>query len=222
MARRAYSLDTLVAQVNSAYPNRNKASDGWLGDEAHQATASDHNANAQGVVCAQDLTNDPAHGFDAHATADRLRTNRHPDLKYLISNRRIAQAPNWNWEYYGGSNPHDKHIHISVGVGPDGQSRQPYDDRVNWNIKGVDNVNGTPNDGDIVNAKRASTGVPDYQPTGPELDYFKQPEHGFKALMYDTMAGMQAQIDNLKANPPGFTKVGIIDGIGDIFKKGTV
>lgn len=139
MARRAYSLDTLVAQINAAYPNRSKASDGWLGDAAHQAVASDHNPNAQGVVTAQDITHSPQTGFDAHALADRLRVNRHPNLKYIISNKRIAGAFNgWQWQPYSGSNPHDKHIHISVGVGPDGKSTQPYDDRVQWNIKGGD------------------------------------------------------------------------------------
>lgn len=30
---------------------------------------------------------------------------------------------------YTGSDPHTSHIHVSVGVGSDGQSTQPYDDR---------------------------------------------------------------------------------------------
>lgn len=137
--RLARSLETLRDQVNAAYPNRSKVSDGTIGDSAHAGTASDHNPNAQGVVTAMDLTHDPAHGFDAHATADRLRQNRHPDLKYIISNRRIAGAwSNWQWQNYSGVNPHDKHIHVSVGVGDDGQSRPPYDDTNKWNIIGDD------------------------------------------------------------------------------------
>lgn len=135
--RLAYSLDTLRSQVNAAWPNRSKVSDGTIGDSSHASQPSDHNMNAAGVVCALDLTHDPAHGFDAHALADRLRVNRHPNLKYIISNRRIAgDWTGWNWRSYSGSNPHDKHIHISVGRGPDGKSTQPYDDRVQWNIKG--------------------------------------------------------------------------------------
>ena len=150
MARRAKSLDTLVKQVDTAYPNRSKASDGWLGDAAHQAVASDHNPNSLGVVTAQDLTHDPIHGFDAHKVADNLRTNRHPDLKYIISNRRIAGAwSNWQWQNYTGSNPHDKHIHISVGRGDDGESTPPYDDTNLWNIKG--DTMDYPNQGDLVN-----------------------------------------------------------------------
>lgn len=133
--RVANSLTKLRDQVNAAYPNRNKASDGTIGDASHQAVASDHNPNAEGVVCALDLTHDPANGFDAHATADRLIVNRHPNVKYIISNRRIAGSHNgWVWQPYYGSNPHSSHIHVSVGVGADGQSRQPYDDTTAWAI----------------------------------------------------------------------------------------
>lgn len=131
--RLAHSLDTLRNQVNTAYPNRNKASDGTIGDAAHAGTASDHNPNSAGVVCAMDLTHDPAN-FDAHAFAEHIRTHRHPNLKYVISKARIAGAwSNWQWTPNSG---HFQHVHISVGLGNDGQSRQPYDDTIKWNIKG--------------------------------------------------------------------------------------
>lgn len=139
--RLAYSLVKLRDQVNAAYPNRSKASDGWIGDAAHRSRPSDHNPNAAGVVCALDLTHDPAH-FDAHQLADLLRVHRHPNLKYLISNNRICgDWTGWQWKAYTGSNPHTRHIHVSVGVGGDGQSRQPYDDTTNWQLtKGVINM----------------------------------------------------------------------------------
>lgn len=137
MARLANSLVKLRDQVNAAYPNRSKASDGWIGDAAHAASASDHNPNGAGVVCALDITNSPQTGLDIHALADRLRVNRHPNLKYIISNRRICGAwTGWNWWPYNGSNPHSAHAHFSVGQGNDGQSQQPYDDTSNWNIGG--------------------------------------------------------------------------------------
>lgn len=134
--RLARSLITLRDQINREYPNRSKASDGTIGDAAHRSRPSDHNPNPQGVVCALDLTHDPVNGFDAHALAEILRTNRHSNLKYIISNKRIASSrDNWRWRQYSGSNPHSKHIHISVGVGADGQSRPPYDDTTPWTIK---------------------------------------------------------------------------------------
>ena len=135
--RLANSLVKLRDQVNAAYPNRNKASDGTIGDAAHRASASDHNPNSAGVVCAMDITNSPQTGFDVHALADRLRVNRHPDLKYIISNRRIAGAwTGWAWAPYNGSNPHSSHAHFSVGRGNDGQSTPPYDDTTAWAIGG--------------------------------------------------------------------------------------
>jgi hypothetical protein len=63
--RIAKSLDVLRSQINKAHPNRSKVSDGWIGDTAHAARASDHNPNSGGVVTALDLTHDPAHGFDS-------------------------------------------------------------------------------------------------------------------------------------------------------------
>lgn len=142
--RLAGSLVRLRDQINAKYPNRSRVSDGTIGDSAHAASASDHNPNSAGVVCAFDLTHDPAHGLDAHALANHLLVNRHPTLKYIISNRRIAGAwTNWQWQPYSGSNPHSSHVHFSVGRGPDGQSSPPYDDTSDWNItsnKGEDMV----------------------------------------------------------------------------------
>lgn len=132
--RLAQSLTTLRNQVNAAYPSRSKASDGTIGDAAHAASASDHNPNRNGVVCALDLTHDPARGFDAHALAEYLRTHRHPNLRYVISNARIAgEWTGWNWWPSSG---HTQHVHISVGnrnVG-DGQTTSNYDSTEAWDI----------------------------------------------------------------------------------------
>lgn len=133
--RLAKSLEKLRSQVNSAYPNRSKASDGTIGDASHAASASDHNPNKNGVVCALDLTNDPANGFDVHALAEHLRVNRHPNLRYIISNARVAGWwTNWEWQPSSG---HTQHAHFSVGtlgVG-DGKTYDRYDDETKWDIK---------------------------------------------------------------------------------------
>lgn len=140
MARLAYSLETLRSQINAAYPKRNKASDGWIGDAKHAARPSDHNPNAQGVVCGLDITDHPGY-LDIHALADHIRLNRHPNLKYIISNRRIASAKdNWKWRPYTGTNPHSKHVHFSVGVGTDGKSKPgTYDDSTPWKLQKAGN-----------------------------------------------------------------------------------
>jgi len=140
--RLAKSLETLRLQVDAAYPNRSKLSDGTIGDTSHAASASDHNPNPNGVVTALDLTHDPKNGFDAHALAEHLRTNRHPNLRYVISNARIAGAwTNWNWSPSSG---HTHHAHISVGNSgvPDGQTTSNYDSTKLWSIKEDEMFNG--------------------------------------------------------------------------------
>lgn len=133
--RLARSLEVLRAEINAIAPGRSKASDGTIGDSRHQAGASDHNPNSAGVVCAADFTHDPGHGADMTRIAEHIRTHRHPALKYVIFDRRIASASSgWAWRTYTGSNPHTKHMHVSVGVGPDGRSTGPYDDTSPWGL----------------------------------------------------------------------------------------
>lgn len=136
MARPAKSLDVLLDEINTIAPDRSKASDGWIGDTAHQAEASDHNPNTAGVVAARDYTHDPKRGADMRAISEYIRTHRPRVLKYLIFDRRIAGAwTGWKWTPYTGSNSHDKHMHVSVGQGADGSSRAPYDDTTPWGVR---------------------------------------------------------------------------------------
>jgi len=131
--RPAKSLVTLRNQLDASYPGWLFL--GYLGDQNHANIASDHNPNAQGVVCALDIG--PGGGLNIHTLADNIVANPHPNLKYIISNKRIAEWQNgFKWKPYIGKDPHDTHIHISVGRGPDGKSVQPYDDTIKWNIKG--------------------------------------------------------------------------------------
>lgn len=117
--RVARSLDKLLAQLNAAYPNRNKASDGSIGDASHQTRDSDHNPwYGPGIVTARDFTHDPAHGADMGRLSDELVATRDPRIKYVIFNRLILDSrPGnnpWHWVRYNGQNPHTKHMHVSV------------------------------------------------------------------------------------------------------------
>lgn len=123
--RLAKSLDVLRAEINEKYPNRDKSADGTIGDEAHSSRSSDHNPNSASVVCALDITHDPRHGLDAGKLADELRLSGDPRIKYVISNRRIANS-GAAWRKYSGANPHDHHFHISV--------HGNYDSIAPWNI----------------------------------------------------------------------------------------
>jgi murein DD-endopeptidase MepM/ murein hydrolase activator NlpD len=111
--RPARSLDTLLAQINAAAPGRERSGDGAIGDQAHEARASDHNPDAAGVVRARDFTHDPAGGFDAHAYAEVLRRAADPRVAYIISRRRIS-VRGGAWQTYSGASPHTHHVHVSV------------------------------------------------------------------------------------------------------------
>lgn len=135
MARIARSLAQLRDEVNAAFPNRSKKSDGWLGDPAHASRASRHNPNNAGVVCALDITHDPGKGCDIHAIARRLVQRPHPNLEYVISNGQVAKRSNgFRWAKYSGSNPHAQHAHFAVGRGPESEPTPPYDDTTPWGI----------------------------------------------------------------------------------------
>jgi hypothetical protein len=116
--RLAKSLTVLRDEVNARAPQRSKVSDGTLGDTAHAARRSDHNPDADGVVCAIDITDDPVHGHDDRVFAEHLRqlgAAGDKRVKYVISNGYVAsRTDNWDWRVYTGVNAHAQHTHLSV------------------------------------------------------------------------------------------------------------
>lgn len=137
--RRAKALDTLVAEVNKLAPDRDKASDGWIGDAKHASRSSDHNpwvkdARGVGVVRAQDVDHDPDGGCDAVRIADIVVAllGKHPALgsgAYVIFRSRIISTDRLRegWRPYSGLNAHKQHIHVSVGY-------RGYDSTKKWGI----------------------------------------------------------------------------------------
>lgn len=126
----------LRAEINAVAPGRSTASDGSIGDAAHASSPSDHNPNAQNVVCARDFTHDPGSGADMHRLSRTIVATAAPALKYVIWDRQIWSRSRSaeGWRRYSGSNPHTRHMHVSVGRGPDGQSSGPYDDTTPWGV----------------------------------------------------------------------------------------
>lgn len=140
--RVAKSLLTLRAQVNAMAPNRDKSSDGTIGDNAHcgsPSSTSDHCpriiSGGVGVVAAMDITHDPSGGCNAGSIADSIHASQDSRVKYIIWNRKIANSsavhgqPAWAWRNYTGANPHDKHVHISVKP-----SSASYDSETAWSV----------------------------------------------------------------------------------------
>lgn len=130
--RLAQSLVTLFDQCDRAYPNRSDKSDGTIGDADHQNTDSDHNPwYGPGIVTAGDFTHDPAAGLDIDRITDELAAGRDPRIKYIIANGLILDSrPGnnpWRWVPYRGSNPHTKHLHLSVVADDRADDPRPWD-----------------------------------------------------------------------------------------------
>jgi hypothetical protein len=98
----------VLRQATALRPRRKKASDGLLPSAAHvnQNPNSDHNTGF-GV----DITHDPAHGIDCHEMYMNLKTDKR--VKYLIFKGLIWSSEKGD-KPYTGSNPHNKHLHISI------------------------------------------------------------------------------------------------------------
>lgn len=124
----APALEVLRDQINEAYPGRDKASDGSIGDAAHNARKTDHNADWQagGIVRALDVDEDlygPGTGpTDAPALALVSQLITDPRVAYLIYEGRIW-TPARGWRPYtaegkaGWFNPHKMHFHLSLRHG---------------------------------------------------------------------------------------------------------
>ena len=110
----------LRLQVDDSYPDRDRTSDGWIGDTRHSARPSDHNPDATGVVRAIDVDRDLSGKAKPDLMPDladqiRLCAKRGDKrISYVIFNGRIASSKKaWAWRPYDGINKHNHHCHIS-------------------------------------------------------------------------------------------------------------
>jgi hypothetical protein len=111
----------LREQFDDTFPDRDRRSDGWIGDLRHSARPSDHNPDpASGMVRAIDVDRDVHKSSKPDLMpdiADQLRLSAKAGEKriaYVIFDGRIASARmGWRWRKYTGSNPHNHHCHIS-------------------------------------------------------------------------------------------------------------
>jgi hypothetical protein len=136
--RLAGALVSLRSGVNAKWPNRDKKSDGTIGDAAHASRSSDHNpwvvVGGVGVVRAIDIDVD---GVDIGWLFEQLRRagaagdRRLAGGGYLILNRRITASDFSGWRAYTGTNVHTLHGHVSFS-----RARAGFDDGSPWSFLG--------------------------------------------------------------------------------------
>lgn len=127
------ALKELREQLNAIFPNRDKTSDGWIGDYAHQTGTSSHNpddtshenaewdndSDSSQEVRAIDIdVNFNKPGVSAQDLVNHLvkyaKNGTFDWLRYVIYNRKMYHQNNgWVARDYDGPNPHIQHIHVN-------------------------------------------------------------------------------------------------------------
>lgn len=127
MAVITVSLGRLRSDFNTAFPLRDKESDGWIGDRAHAEETSGHNPDETGRAEYTDADNiDEVRAVDIDSDLRGARTMQQvidailasPEclrrLRYIIFNGWIWSRKNgWKRARYTGPNAHTKHAHFS-------------------------------------------------------------------------------------------------------------
>lgn len=126
---------SLFGEFNAAFPERDQASDGKVGDLAHALESSDHNPDETGrtpyedadsinEVHAADIDDDlRKSGWSMQRVLDiivaRCRSGQEKRLQNVIYNRRIISR-SWGWDQwhpYDGASAHTEHAHFSFRYG---------------------------------------------------------------------------------------------------------
>jgi len=163
-------LNNLRSQVNARWPNRDKKSDGTIGDAAHQAeSSSDHNpddtagsrpgwdgdSDSLQEVRAWDMDSDLGEsGTTAQMVVDHLRKlpNLSSVIRYMIYNRKLYHSrDNFEPTTYTGSSAHTEHIHFSGAWTNAGDSNTTFD----FQLRKVGNIVATLDKEDITAIAKA-------------------------------------------------------------------
>ena len=127
----SHAATQLRDQINDCFPERDRASDGWIADIRHMRSGKPSNhIPDKGWVRAIDIDADLSGKSKPEIMpdlADEIRAFAKRDAKkritYIIFNGRIASPIlGWKWRKYTGANKHIKHAHISFAKKADEDS----------------------------------------------------------------------------------------------------
>ena len=111
----------LREQIDDAFPDRDRTSDGWIGDTRHGTRKSDHNPDVKGWVRALDIDRDLSGKAKPDLMPDLVdqirlacKARSEKRIAYIIFDGQICSPIlRWKWRKYKGANKHNKHAHFS-------------------------------------------------------------------------------------------------------------
>lgn len=124
-------LVALRDEFNELNPDRDKSTDGSIGDQAHADRSSNHNPDETGNTPYEDSdSKNEVHAIDVDATGPwpspmtfdlgieelRKRHQRGDDdrlIEIIWNRRRATPESGWNWKNYTGDNAHTQHAHLA-------------------------------------------------------------------------------------------------------------
>lgn len=216
--RNCYASTALVNEINALYPNRDKSSDGTIGDDAHESRTSDHNLTVKvgdlWVVRARDVDVD---GVDHNALTAYLKAlgaAKDPRLYpngYVISDGRITNNDFSKWNTYYGPNQHDHHFHVSFTTVESG-----FDSTAGWGISSAG--------GSVDVGKTSTTSKSQKEDPVTNFDIERFSDSSFRGTIMAEVGPLSAVVDRAWVTfgctyaPGGFAKVTVaaLNDKGDV------
>lgn len=141
--------DSLLAEFNAAFPNRDKGTDGTKGDDAHAQRSSDHNPDETGKTPFEDADSDNevhardigdrlnrpgwtmARCVDIIVTRHRLGLDRR--LQNIIHHGKVISR-SWGWDGWRDSSGHETWAHFGFRYGSGAGTANPENITAPWGI----------------------------------------------------------------------------------------
>jgi hypothetical protein len=200
--------ESLLTELDITFPNRDRRSDGTIGDTAHagggtsdhlpdeQYAALDHkDSDSLSEVHARDIDSDLGRpGWTLARVFEVIRKRcelgQEKRVQNMIVDGKITSATwGWSWRSYGGRDPHDTHGHISFKYGAGSGPANPENITGPWGI--LDAVQREQAEQQQAEERGSTVAATGYEGTFSGGDSWEQ-RYGQNSANYGVLARLQA------------------------------